>query len=172
MVFPACLDEVISVGSTDGNNKSDFLPSLGPGKRLCAIGEATEAAWICTTGKPHKTLVRKAGASYATPVAAGVAAMVLDLVWLLRNEYKYECQTHRTKRGMLAVFGHMLVGEERDPGKHLAPWKLFNNSDPNRPTSSIIQEINQQKSTTLNIKESGIVQKILATLRSVYNRSL
>ncbi|KAK5087249.1 hypothetical protein LTR24_006889 [Lithohypha guttulata] len=176
MAFPACLDEVISVSSTDGNNKmSDFLPFLGPGKRLCAIGEAIEAAWITTTetekDRPHGTMTRRAGTSYATPVAAGVAAMVLDLVWPIRNEYKYECQTLRTKRGMLAVFGHMLVGEERDLGEYLAPWNLINNRDPNTSTGSDRNESAQKQTASLDVRDGRIVKTILATLRSVYNES-
>jgi hypothetical protein len=45
IAFPACLDEVISVASTDGRHKTgDFSPKLSVGKRLCAIGEAIDAA--------------------------------------------------------------------------------------------------------------------------------
>ncbi|KAK0704587.1 hypothetical protein B0H67DRAFT_649017 [Lasiosphaeris hirsuta] len=57
-----------------------FVPTVGPGKRLCATGEAIEATWICETPgkKGHTAMVRRAGTSYATPVAAGVAAVVMD----------------------------------------------------------------------------------------------
>lgn len=86
--FPASMDEVISVGSTAGNSqRSDFVPALGPGRRLCAIGEAIEAAWVCGPGgtRSHCTMRRKAGTSYATPVASGVAAMIMDFVWSERR---------------------------------------------------------------------------------------
>ncbi|KAH6987025.1 hypothetical protein EDB80DRAFT_881462 [Ilyonectria destructans] len=79
--FPACMDEVISVGSTDGNSKaSDFVPTLQPGKRLCAIGEGINAAWISEGKRSDSTMAQKAGTSYATSVAASVAAMIVDFV--------------------------------------------------------------------------------------------
>ncbi|KAH7094546.1 hypothetical protein FB567DRAFT_585915 [Paraphoma chrysanthemicola] len=46
IAFPACLDEVICVSSTDGAGQpSVFNPTIQPGKRLCAIGEGLEGSW-------------------------------------------------------------------------------------------------------------------------------
>jgi hypothetical protein len=138
IAFPACLDEVVSVGSTDGNNKiSDFTPPLGVGKRLCAIGEAIEAPWKGEEEGPHATLERHAGTSYATPVAAGVAAMIMDFVWAERHRFKYEAQTLRTKRGMLAVLGNMVM--PNSACEPLTPWKMFNETvnQPNNLASDV-----------------------------------
>jgi hypothetical protein len=153
--FPACLDEVISVGSTDGKHKiSDFVPALGPGKRLCAIGEGIKAAWINPKEESHATTIRRAGTSYATPVAAGVAAMVMEFLWADRSTHVvnndwYECTTLRRKRGMLAVLGSMTP-----PGdvNTLIPWQLFNERDA-RPMAG---------------SRCGILATIIGTLRNVY----
>jgi hypothetical protein len=128
--FPACLDEVISVSSTDGDHElSKFVPDLRVGKRLCAIGEAIEAAWIDQKGSTlpvHSSTRRKAGTSYATPVIAGVAAMVMDLIWSDMETFEYQCQTLRTNRGMLAIL-ELMVWKNRDNGiECLKPWIFFN----------------------------------------------
>jgi len=128
--FPACLDEVISVASTTGDHRrSKFVPDLRVGKRLCAIGEAIEAAWIDKTGSglsSHSTTTRKAGTSYATPIVAGVAAMTMDLVWSVKEEHEYLCQVLRTNRGMLSVLEEMIWRNEEQNIQCLLPWKFFN----------------------------------------------
>jgi hypothetical protein len=132
ITFPARLDGVISVASTDGDNQlSRFNPDLRVGKRLCAIGEAIEAAWINKDGSivsMHSTAERKAGTPYATPVVAGVAAMVMDLIWLAKKHFSsYNCQTLRTDRGILAVLEYVIHRKEQT--ECLMPWHLFNTKD-------------------------------------------
>lgn len=60
-------------------------------------------------------MAQRAGTSYATPVAAGVAAVVMDYVqsgWKGEvGEERYEFRTLRTERGVLAVLAEMI---ERD----------------------------------------------------------
>jgi hypothetical protein len=129
IAFPACLDEVISVASTDGNHQlSNFVPDLRVGKRLCAIGEAIEAAWIDQEGSAtaHSSQGRKAGTSYATPVVAGVAAMVMDLIWSAKEHYEYQCQMLRTTQGMLAVLELMIWKDRKNETECLKPWMFFN----------------------------------------------
>ncbi|KAH7308638.1 hypothetical protein B0I35DRAFT_483166 [Stachybotrys elegans] len=69
---------------------------------------------------------RKSGTSYATPVAAGVAAMVLDYMWAFKDDEKYKPHVAKllTRRGMLSVFKQMV--EEYPTHDYLVPWKLFN----------------------------------------------
>ena len=143
--FPACLDEVISVGSTEGTGKkkSSFVPILGPGKLLCTIGEGINAAWISPGEEFHSTMKRRAGTSYATPVAAGVAAMIIDFMCTDRSLLRaraavpvesskeeqhvkstlHEYRTLRTKHGMLAVMERMIL--HVDSMESLVPWQLF-----------------------------------------------
>jgi len=157
--FPACLDEVISVGSTDGEHKkSSFVPTkLGPGKRLCAIGEALEAAWIKPTTADsnriaHCTQQRKAGTSYATPIAAGIAATIMDLIWSDRAEHSHQCQILRTNRGMMAVLERMVERGEGDTYDYLEPWKYLS------------------AQFYADVEALGV--HILGVLRTVYNPSL
>jgi hypothetical protein len=186
------MDEVITVGATDGLLKlSDFVPTPGPGKRLCAIGEAIEGAWI-RQGQGqggdrrggHATRVRRAGTSYATPVVAGVAAMVMDFVWADRRATqnvepstaeraeqraevgtaartagtggrgRYEHRTLRTKRGMLAVLGLMIKRAGTESEEHLVPWRLFTKE--------------KDQSTVIGQTRSGILEEISVCLRNVY----
>ncbi|KHO11789.1 FMN-dependent alpha-hydroxy acid dehydrogenase, active site protein [Metarhizium robertsii ARSEF 23] len=129
IAFPACLDEVISVASTDGDGAlSNFVPELRVGKRLCAIGEAIEAAWINKdnpTLHVHCKTERQYGTSYATPVVAGVAAMVMDLLWSIKDKRKCEFRTLRTNSGILAVLQHMMCYNDKDHINYLKPWKFF-----------------------------------------------
>ncbi|KAF4628160.1 hypothetical protein G7Y89_g9988 [Cudoniella acicularis] len=162
MAFPACMDEVISVGSTDGVGKvSEFTPELGPGKRICAIGEAIQASWPRKLSKDGKTSMdRKFGTSYATPVVAGFAAMLMDCVWSVKDKNMHEARTLRSKRGMLTVLGHVLTKDTQHPVQFLQPWNLFNVTQ------------NGQKvgpKGELGSHDNGIVTMIILTLRNVYS---
>jgi hypothetical protein len=99
MTFPALYPTVICMNSASGlGNSSHFNPSLGQsrvGKNLSIIGENVESAWQCgpklpatettSAGKlvtiPTEYTERKSGTSVATPIAAGVAALVLEFVF-------------------------------------------------------------------------------------------
>lgn len=119
------MDEVISIGSSDGNNeRSSFMPPPDKDNRLYAIGEGMKAAWI---DSPYKW-VRRQGSSYSTPVAAGIAAVVLGCVLVHKKTMARTFQIIRRRRGMLAVFSLMTKWndkEKRDYGC-IRPELLFN----------------------------------------------
>lgn len=165
IAFPACLDEVISVASTDGDHQlSNFVPDLRVGKRLCAIGEAIEAAWIDKEGSTlaiHSSTQRKAGTSYATPVVAGVAAMVMDLIWSVKEDFEYQCQTLRTNRGMLAVLELMIWKNKENKTECLKPWMFFE--------ETYWKSSSQGKKTAKEMGEAGLTL-LTSTLHNIYGR--
>lgn len=75
-------------------------------------------------------VIRRDGTSYATPIAAGTAAMVLDLV---RQELKDSAEVERRLKnveGMSEVFLAM-SGSPRDGGYyHVRPWTLLGEHKP------------------------------------------
>ncbi|KAL7893482.1 hypothetical protein HDV64DRAFT_288924 [Trichoderma sp. TUCIM 5745] len=141
IAFPACMDEVIAVGSTDGlGNKSSFTPNPKHGKLLCAVGECIESSWpSALLSHDDEDPPRKSGTSFATPIAAGVAAMILDYMWTFKDDKGFKSLVPKllTRRGMLAVFKAHMV-ESYGSHDYLVPWRLFNlrNSEPDMDESS------------------------------------
>lgn len=172
VAFPARMDEVICVGSTNGRGCiSDFTPHLDPGKRLCALGEQIESSW------PPGMLDggRKSGTSFATPVAARVAAMVLDYMWAVKDldepDYKFLIPKLLTRRGMLSVFKRMVVSYPTHD--YLVPWHLFHS----RYSGDVVEVEDEEtkdidgKATVKAAKERkpgmGIVSAIIDILRQL-----
>jgi len=123
IAYPADQPEVICVNSTDGEgNRSHFNPSPEYGKRLSTLGEDVLSSW------PGGVPQRKSGTSYATPIAAGIAGIVMDYVmqrsknWT--EEEQYIASKIRGRTGILAVMEKHL-SRERDGFRFLAPWEFF-----------------------------------------------
>lgn len=81
--FPARQDEVICIHATDGyGNPSSFNSSpMKDHDNFSTLGEDVESAWPVRLGKPTSHGVcktRKFGTSFATPIAAGIAAFLLQ----------------------------------------------------------------------------------------------
>jgi subtilisin family serine protease len=66
------------------------------------------------------------GTSFATPIAAGVAACVLEFS-LMNGMGDDLYQVLRSRKGMKALFFEWL-GEERDGLHYIHPWQLFSKS--------------------------------------------
>ncbi|KAJ5466014.1 Subtilisin-like protein [Penicillium desertorum] len=99
VAFPASMDEVICVGSTDGRgNRSSFSPEgCQPWKMVRTLGEGL----VCFQPRSEaNTLIRKSGTSFATPIAAGIAAFVLQNMWPETNQDYFLFKQLRTKAGM------------------------------------------------------------------------
>lgn len=79
VTFPANLRQVICVNSCDGSLfRSRFNPSPKADTNIAIIGECLEAAWPMHLCQGDKQTALKSGTSIATPIAAGIAALVLE----------------------------------------------------------------------------------------------
>ena len=79
ILFPASLRQVICISSTDAFNKpSKFNPPAMADRTLSILGEAVTAAWPSSDGASTTSV--QSGSSIATPIAVGVAALILEYV--------------------------------------------------------------------------------------------
>jgi subtilisin family serine protease len=128
LTYPARNAEVIAIYATDGKgNKSGFNPTpKSRGLNFAVPGEAIKSAWTTypnASGKPQTK--RKSGTSYATPIAAGIAALILDFA--KSNEVPWYAKL-RDRHGMSNVFEAM--AGHRDGYDYICPWEqLFKKED-------------------------------------------
>jgi len=123
IAYPANQDQVICVNSTDGHgNPSKFNPSPVTGRNLSVLGEDVLSSWPV---KLKGGMQRKSGTSYSTPIAAGIAAIVIDYArQKMQEREQFSIKKLSTPRGMQAVLS--LMSEHRLGYQYLAPWELFN----------------------------------------------
>lgn len=83
--------------------------------------------------QPIQGFGRAKGASYATPIAAGIAALVLDLV---RQQVSSEMKIKelegqiKTFAGMTLIFKSMCKNRELHGYSYVKPWQLLGHSEP------------------------------------------
>jgi hypothetical protein len=121
--FPARQEGVVCVHSTDGlGNPSSFNPTrLLNNDNFSILGESIDVAWIGHDGK-HQ-IQRRSGTSFAAPVAAGVAALVLEYGRANLADHQHKLQLLHSQEGMKHVF--RLMTEKRGEYDYIVPWKLF-----------------------------------------------
>ncbi|KAI9696362.1 MAG: hypothetical protein M1820_008204, partial [Bogoriella megaspora] len=82
IAFPAKLNNVISIGSANGNGRRSEFNPYDPGRRKInynALGEQVKAAWPKRLNQgTHR---RMSGTSTAAPIAAAIAALSLEFVY-------------------------------------------------------------------------------------------
>ncbi|KAI9892665.1 MAG: hypothetical protein M1814_001359 [Vezdaea aestivalis] len=115
--FPARMTGVICVDSCAGNGYiSRFTADREEGlNNFYLLGEGIpiqEHQWV-----------RKSGTSLATPIAAGVAALVLDFANQGPKLSEDDIRSLRTPRGMRIIFSEM--GKSTNPPYKVRPWALF-----------------------------------------------
>lgn len=143
--WPATHDRVICIHATDGDgNKYGKNPT--PEEMPCefaTLGCGVEA-WVSSGQKAIHT-----GTSVATPIAAGIAALVLQVVRAYRAEYleltsskvpgaksealvqeqakDYDLYQQRlgTAQGMSGVFALMAGRQSRDGYRYIRPWEVL-----------------------------------------------
>lgn len=121
--YPARDWRVFSISATDGLGfPSKFNPAPQDGDlNFCILGESIESATI----KGQK--VRKSGTSMATPVVAGVAALVLEFANQTRVEGEEEVENLewlKTYQGMRALLKSMSDVVDKQH-RYLVPWKIL-----------------------------------------------
>ena len=123
--FPAnIVGQVIKISSTDGlGSKSRFNPEPASNDdNFSFVGEAVKSAWPKHLGLGEEQ--RKSGTSIATPIAAAIAALVLEYA-----EQKPQHIVHRLNLwhydGMRVMFARM--ASRKDGFDFVRPWELFDN---------------------------------------------
>lgn len=129
-VYPGSHHLVYSIYSCDKlGNRSSFNPGFtSDATKFMFPGE--DVAILEADNRPVKGSVRQNGTSFATPIAAGTAAMVLDLA---RHELKDSKEVERRLKdytGMSAVFQAMSAGAQGGGYHHVKPWKLLGERKP------------------------------------------
>ena len=123
--FPANITgQVIKISSTDGwGSKSRFNPEPASNDdNFSVVGEAVKSAWPTHFGLNEEQ--RKSGTSIATPLAVGIAALVLEYA-TQRPQTITNKQHLWHYNGMRAIFAKM--ASPKDGFDFIRPWELFDN---------------------------------------------
>lgn len=129
IAWPARADRVICIHSLHGNgDRSSYTPNSRP-QDYGILGQAVSSYW-----PPHLNAgmsVLRSGTSCAAPIAAGVAAIVLEYAQQKLPLYARagsEVDEHvipllRSNAGIRKIFG--LMSETRDGQNCIVPWSLL-----------------------------------------------
>ncbi|KIW24548.1 uncharacterized protein PV07_10257 [Cladophialophora immunda] len=126
--YPAREENVICVNSTDDQgNKSTFSPEgVERDYNFAVLGENLEAAWPPTQNN-GQNLKRVTGTSQATPLVAGIAAIILH-VTRMKQFGKFDMETLlKQARGMRKVLYECMTKKQGAPRyNYITPGDLFN----------------------------------------------
>ncbi len=123
VAWPARAPEVVCVHSFDGaGNPSAFTPGANKDQTLAVLGEAIESAWPERLPSPRAGHRYVSGTSCATPIAAGIAAVVLDYARAFLSDEEW--LELRRVGGIRRLFDRMT--HSRTHGySYIRPWQMF-----------------------------------------------
>ena len=146
--WPARTLNVLSIHATSGiGNPYRRNPTRRTHtNNFATLGSAVNSWWPEHLNQPQNR-VRKSGTSASTPIAAGIAAIVMEIVRQperirgLSSESKRKIKQLGTVDGMSAVFRSM--ASERQGYDYLAPWELLhgNHSFPTTVVDNILTDL-------------------------------
>lgn len=120
VAFPARLYEyVICIGATTGYGAIADLNASDPDfQNYATLGIAVPGASLKGMWYRSNPTELRNGTSTATPIAAGIAALLID--YASRND----CKLKKGHEGMLKLFAKL--SRHKDTYRVLAPWQLIN----------------------------------------------
>ena len=130
IAWPARAEQVICIHSLHGNGDHSSYTPNSRAQDYGILGQAVLSYW-----PPHLDAgisVYRSGTSCAAPIAAGVAAIVLDYAQQKLPRYarigskvdEHVIRRLRSNAGMRKIFG--LMAESRDGQNCIIPWSLLN----------------------------------------------
>ena len=131
IAWPARMDQVLCINAADAfGNPCDFTPTYrSHSDNFSVLGKSVKPCWPDHLGEG--TTKEKSGTSTATPIAAGIAAIVLDFMRITLSE-RLEIipddeiaiyRKLRTTAGMRSIF--RLMADQRANYDYVVPWKLL-----------------------------------------------
>ena len=122
IAFPASSSRVIGVNSADGGGaRSKYNPpALLKSHNFSVLGEAVLSAWPIDLGQGTEN--RQWGTSTSTPIAAAIAALVLEFSRQPLMQISHVARL-KTLEGMTEMLSSM--SEETDGYNFIVPWKLL-----------------------------------------------
>ncbi|KAL8713033.1 MAG: hypothetical protein Q9220_002893 [cf. Caloplaca sp. 1 TL-2023] len=125
ITFPARLNGLIfCVNSTDGHGAPSSFnpPHKDDPHKFSILGEAVKSAWPLNQQKSETSETRRSsGTSVATPILAGVAALVIEFA--RQKPSTIDLKKLMRYDGMLLVLTYM--AEEKGGYSYVRPWHLL-----------------------------------------------
>lgn len=124
---------MICINSTDVNgNRSGFSPTAVPDDiNLATVGEAVESAWpvhLCDDVSNPSCINYKSGTSYATPIAAGIAAFILQYARLHLPEKADMLKRQKRMKAVLRRVAEKGPSYKARDGYHFIDLSLYADS--------------------------------------------
>lgn len=147
IAWPARSDKVICIYPSDGyGDHCRFSPNPRDySDNFMVLGHAVQSCWPRHLGSGSK--MRKSGTSTATPIAAGIAAIVLEVVRSMpdRPHSPPKCDTDQfrkvwTNAGMKSIF-RLMVRKTRSSYDYIEPWKIFDASQQGYSSETVYEKM-------------------------------